>query len=354
MNHKRKICFVTPTLQMGGMERVVSLLSNHAAKNGYDVYIICLMNKKSYYYLDDRVNVLEPAFEYKKGLLNKTKVFYHVSSCLFNVRPSVVLSFSEVFNPLSIISAKLANVPVYISDRSNPKKKLSFLTQRLRKFTYPLAKGIISQTELAKIISLNKGYNNNITVIPNPLREINDNIKRIKEPIIISVGRLVPTKNYKELIDIFFEIENEKNWQLWILGDGPDRDDLQEHINKLKLNDRVTLFGAVKDVDSYLSKASIFAFPSISEGFPNALSEAIAYPLPCIAYDCPAGPADLIKNEENGFLIPINDRGSFKIHLEKLMIDSALRRDLVINYQLHRDKYHIKSISEMYLSFITN
>src|SRR5690606_481599 len=102
------------------------------------------------------------------------------------------------------------------------------------------------------------------------------------------------------------------------------------------------------------SKASIFAFPSISEGFPNALSEAIAYPLPCIAYDCPAGPADLIKNEENGFLIPINDRGSFKIHLEKLMIDSALRRYLIINYQLHRDKYHIKSISEMYLSFITN
>ena len=47
MNDKRKICFVTPPLQMGGMERVVSLLSNHAAKNGYNVYIICLMNKKS-------------------------------------------------------------------------------------------------------------------------------------------------------------------------------------------------------------------------------------------------------------------------------------------------------------------
>jgi len=354
MNHKRKICFVTPTLQMGGMERVVSLLSNHAAKNGYDVYIICLINKKSYYYLDDRVNVLEPAFEYKKGLLNKTKVFYHVSSCLFSVRPSVVLSFSEVFNPLSIISAKLANIPVYISDRSNPKKELSLLTQILRKLTYPLAKGMISQTELAKTISLNKGYNNNITVIPNPLREIDDTIERIKGPIIISVGRLVSTKNYKELIDIFFEIEDEKKWQLWILGDGPDRSDLQEHINELKLNDRVKLFGAVKDVDSYLSKASIFAFSSISEGFPNALSEAIAYPLPCIAYDCPAGPADLIKNEENGFLIPIHDRDSFKLHLIKLMRNNLLRESFMSSYKLHRKSYNIDSISERYLNFLLN
>lgn len=354
MNDKGKICFVTPTLQMGGMERVVSLISNYAAHNGYDVYIICLMSKKSYYYLDDRVTVIEPAFKYKKGLLNKTKVFCHVSFCLFSVRPNVVLSFSEVFNPLTIISAKLANIPVYISDRSNPKKELSLLTQRLRKSTYPLAKGMISQTELAKTISLNKGYNNNITVIPNPLREINDTIERIKEPIIISVGRLVSTKNYKELIDIFFEIEDEKKWQLWILGDGPDRSDLQEYINELKLNDRVTLFGAVKDVDSYLSKASIFAFPSISEGFPNALSEAIAYPLPCIAYDCPAGPADLIKNEENGFLIPINDRDSFKLHLNKLMKDDILRNRFTNNYKLHREKYHINNISERYLNFLLN
>ena len=354
MNDKRKICFVIPTLQMGGMERVASLLANYSIRNGFHVYIICLIDKNSYYELDERISIFAPNFEYEKGVLNKLKVLYYLASCLKEIKPNAVLSFSEVFNPLSIISAKLANVPIYISDRSSPDKKLGFFTQSVRKLTYPCAKGMISQTELAKTISLNKGYNNNITVIPNPLREINDTIERIKEPIIISVGRLVSTKNYKELIDIFFEIEDEKKWQLWILGDGPDRSDLQEYINELKLNDRVTLFGAVKDVDSYLSKASIFAFPSISEGFPNALSEAIAYPLPCIAYDCPAGPADLIKNEENGFLIPINDRDSFKLHLNKLMKDDILRNRFTNNYKLHREKYHINNISERYLKFLLN
>ncbi|MGP9596215.1 glycosyltransferase [Psychrobacter sp. AOP29-E1-4] len=352
MSDKKKICFVIPTLQMGGMERVASLLANYSVRNGYYVYIICLIDKNSSYYLDENISIFAPDFEYKKGVLNKLKVLHYLVSCLKEIKPNAVLSFSEVFNPLSIVSAKLANVPIYISDRSSPYKKLSFFTQSVRKLTYPCAKGMISQTELAKTVSLNKGYNDNVVVIANPLREINQKLEPPKEQVIVSVGRLIPTKNFKELIDIFSEVNLEKKWQLWILGDGPDREVLQEQIDNLLLSDCVKLLGAVKDVDNYLSKASIFAFTSISEGFPNALSEAIAYPLPCIAYDCPAGPSDLIKNNKNGFLIPLHDKESFKLHLNKLMNDSFLRSVFVDDYKSHREKYHTNSISKKYLDFL--
>lgn len=353
-NNQQKICFIIPSLQMGGMERVVSLISNYAVRNGYNIYIICLITKDSYYPLEDNIEILTPNFEYRKGFNNKIKVLHYLVSSLKKIKPNTVLSFSESFNPLSIISAKLAHVPIYISDRSSPNVKLDLFTQKMRKLTYPLADGMISQTMLAKNIALNKGYNDNIEVIPNPLKEINQNPEPVDKSIIISVGRLIPTKNFKELIDIFSEIKSEKEWQLWIIGDGPDKNSLQEYINKLSLNEKVKLLGAVTDVDRYLSKGSIFAFTSISEGFPNALSEAIASPLPCIAYDCPAGPSDLITNNENGFLIPLHDKDSFKLYLDKLMRDEVLRGRLTNDYNLHREKYNIDSISKKYLDFLLN
>ena len=60
------------------------------------------------------------------------------------------------------------------------------------------------------------------------------------------------------------------------------------------------MLGAVDDVDKWLARASIFAFSSISEGFPNALIEAMAAGLPCVSFDCDAGPRDIIKNKING------------------------------------------------------
>ncbi|WP_180079748.1 glycosyltransferase [Acinetobacter sp. YH12058] len=352
MNREKKICFIVPTLKMGGMERVISLLSNYAVGKGYCLYIVCLVSKDSFYYIDSNVHIVEPNFKYKKGFLNKMKLFYYLVKSLKQIKPNVVLSFSEVFNPFSIVCSKLAGIPIFISDRSSPNKKLGFITQLLRKIIYPFANGMISQTELARKNSLKKNYNHNITVIPNPLREIENIYIKNKSNIIISVGRLIPIKNFKELIDIFYEVDIEKNWELWIIGDGPDKELLQNYINSLMINDRVKLIGAVKNIDSYLAHGSIFCFTSLSEGFPNALSEALAYPLPCIAYNCPAGPADLIQNKKNGFLIPMYEKETYKFYLKELMINPLMRENLIKNYQDHRSKYHINTISEQYISFI--
>ena len=70
---------------------------------------------------------------------------------------------------------------------------------------------------------------------------------------------------------------------------------------------KVKLLGNVSDIDSLYQKVQVFAFSSKSEGFPNALGEAMSAGLASIAYDCPAGPSDLIQHEQNGFLISIGD-----------------------------------------------
>ncbi|HSH51551.1 MAG TPA: glycosyltransferase, partial [Bacteroidales bacterium] len=81
----------------------------------------------------------------------------------------------------------------------------------------------------------------------------------------------------------------------------------------------------VVDIDHYYRKSEIFAFPSLSEGFPNALAEGMKASLACIAYDCVAGPSELIEDGKNGFLVPVGKKNFFKKRLKELMINEKKR-----------------------------
>lgn len=351
VNRMNKLCLVTPNMERGGMQRVLSLIANYAVnERGIKVSIICLKDDVIEYDLDNKIRIFTPPFPYKQGLINKVKTFMFLLYCLFKIKPRRVLSCNEVYNPFAILACRLLNRKIIISDRSNPFKELRKNVQRFRKVCYPLAHGIIAQTQTAKEVALGKGYNKNIVVIPNPLRYINDDYPKLNEKVIITVGRLIKTKNIDELIEIFKELDESRDWELHILGDGLERENLEGIAQTL--NNRIKFFGQVKDVDFYLSKASIFAFTSVSEGFPNALSEAIAYPLPVIAYDCPVGPSDMIENGKNGFLIPLSDKEMFKTQLKRLMNSKELRQQMTYDFNNYRKRYSHKQIIKEYLDFI--
>ena len=352
MGSKGKICIVVPTLGVGGMERVASLLMNHANILAYDVHLVCLIGEEVGFCLNPTIVVHKPKFKYKKGLLGKLKVFLYLTKILRSVRPDTVLSFSEVFNPLSIICARIAQVPIFISDRSNPYINHRSTIRVLRRLIYPLSRGMISQTNTAKNLAIQRKYNKNITVIPNPLRDVVDSPSIKKEKVVVSVGRLVPSKNFLSLIDIFLTADVSNSWELWILGEGPEREKIEEKIKMLKVSSRVKLKGSVENVDYFLSKSSIFAYASVSEGFPNALSEALASPLPCVAYDCPVGPSDLIINNVNGYLVPLHNDVGFVECLRRLMSDESERERFTMEYLKHRKRYHAENICKKYLDFI--
>lgn len=351
------ICFITPSLEKGGMERVLVELANYGVNSGYDISIIAILpNRDIAYELDPRVNYISPSYGYSKGMSFKIHSVIFLKGTIKRISPDVCLSFSETFNPLSIIACKLNKIPIYISDRSNPAKSVSFYKNELKKRLYPLANGIIAQTKFAKDIFQKRKLNQNILVIPNPLRKVAE--KQTGQPktekkVVISVGRLVPSKNFTRLIHMFQKVYT-LGWELWILGEGQEFNVLQEVIEKLNLVGIVKLLGQTDDVDQYLAVADIFAFTSLSEGFPNALSEAMAIPLPCIAFDCPAGPSDIIKNEINGFLIPVGDEELYLERLKSLMSDHKLRSRFAQEAYLNRQKFSVDNTSKQYFKFITN
>ena len=175
---------------------------------------------------------------------------------------------------------------------------------------YPFAKGIIFQTQMAKSFFpeyiQKKGF-----VLQNPVdssRIPNPYIGKRKK-VFAAVGRLEPQKNFPMLIKAFSEFhKEEKDYKLVIYGEGRERINIENLIKELHLENFVSLPGRNKDVLNCINDCAAFILSSDYEGMPNALIEAMCMGMPVISTDCPSGgPKEIIENEKNGLLIPVND-----------------------------------------------
>ena len=110
--------------------------------------------------------------------------------------------------------------------------------------------------------------------------------------------------------------------------------------------------GYQKDIDRYLAMSKIFAFSSIVEGYPNALIEAMAIPLPSVSFSCDFGPSEIIRDGKNGFLVKVGDIETFASKLQELIDKPALRETLQSESYKIRKENDINVIAPMYLEFI--
>ena len=108
-----------------------------------------------------------------------------------------------------------------------------------------------------------------------------------------------------------------------------------------------------KNVDDYLNRASIFVFPSSSEGFPNVIGEAMAAGLPVVSYDCMAGPSDMVEEGKNGYLVPVFDDEAMKARLVELMCNEPLREKMGNYAQQSIMKFDKDEICQRFYKFIT-
>ena len=149
----------------------------------------------------------------------------------------------------------------------------------------------------------------NVTVIPNPCMLDNCQLSTIHSQFpktVLAVGRLHEQKGFDLLLQAWKPIEKTySDWSLRIVGEGPKRAELEAQIESQGLK-RVVLAGATNNVLDEYEAASIFVLSSRYEGLPLALIEAMWSGLPCIAFDCPQGPAELLA-ENRGWLVPDGD-----------------------------------------------
>lgn len=333
----------------------MSELANFWVEQGHEIHLVVLSTHPDFYKTSDKIIIHRLGFKNInkiQRLLSEITSFFRLRKVLKKEKPDSVLVFQTKYNILTILAALFTKIPVFVSDRNNPKLKKPFFINLMRKICYPLAAGAVAQTNEAKDFLINEIKCKNAETIPNPIKEIILS-QTDKEKIILNVGRLVWEKGQKYLINAFAKI-NAQDWKLVILGDGPMMNDLKQQVVSLNLQDRVFLNGATPNVDLWLSKASIFAFSSVSEGFPNALAEAMCAGLPCVSFDCSTGPKDLITDRKNGFLVPSGDENLFADRIQELASNSDLRESLGAEAKKLREQLDADIIAEKYLNFITN
>jgi len=360
--NKEKICLVIPSLHAGGMERVMSELAGcFCQKHNTEIHLVMYgMMPEIFYPLPQNLIIHQPdwKFDNTKRKWNTIKRMFYLRRTIKMIDPISILSFGEYWNSLVLLSLTGLSYPTYVSDRSQPNKRIGILQNQLRKWLYPKTTGVVAQTTVAKETYLNQFHHSNIQVIGNPIRRIEAHIDHTdKENIVLTVGRLIASKHHDLLIDIFLKTGN-PSWKLVIAGGNAIQqkgmEQLSTKIKELHAEEQVILTGNISNVDDYYLKSKIFAFTSSSEGFPNVIGEAMSAGLPVVAFDCIAGPAEMIEDGDNGFLIPLFDAEKFEQKLTLLMTDESQRNNMGLSASLSIEKFSVSSIGEKYYSFITS
>jgi GalNAc-alpha-(1->4)-GalNAc-alpha-(1->3)-diNAcBac-PP-undecaprenol alpha-1,4-N-acetyl-D-galactosaminyltransferase len=359
MENKR-VCFVIHSLLAGGMERVMSEIVNYFSQTKkYEVHLVLYGIKREIFYpIAKDIIVHKPNFEFdnSKRTLSTLKTIRFLRNKIKEINPIFVLSFGERWNSLVLLSLLGTSIPVFVSDRSQPDKPLGFKDDFLRRKLYPSAKGIIVQTNKALEIYKQMYNHSNFKVIGNPIRPICET-EIEKENYILMVGRYIKSKQQNKLIEIFSKLEA-TNWKLVLLGydhlQQKNQSEWEKLVTDLNVSDRVLFTGKQADVEYYYAISKIFAFTSNSEGFPNVIGEAMSAGLPVVSYDCIAGPSDLITDNENGFLIPLNDDNLFVEKLQYLINNPTERILLGERAKKSIQQFELNYICEQFEEFVTS
>ena len=306
---QKKLTIILENLAGGGAERNLTILMNHLAEADWGIDLVLV--KKEGKFLEN----LSPKIKVH-GLHARNLIFSLLPLIKYIKRnqPPIVISSLDLMNLITIIAVRIAGVGTKSIIRvanSISKQVRTPIKKRLEKLLltliYPLADQIVIVSKDAAF-DLSKYANiplEKIKVIYNPVISP-DLIKKTQDipshpwfenqsiPVILAVGRLNQQKNFSRLIRVFRKVRDQMETRLLILGEGEEREKLNDLIRLLGLEKDVDMHGFVANPYSYLSNASVFALSSNYEGLPTVLIEALACGCPVVSVDCPSGPSEIL------------------------------------------------------------
>lgn len=351
---KKGILFVYDALRIGGCERVITVLAKSFASKGIPVTI--LMIKKDIIEFDVPENVTVKTFkDYPQKILksveglsiylklqwsklaNKVLALHKpwqdkykdtlearagmwriysrycgfMKACFDDYKEYIVISFMDNPNFATLLTSKHCSNTVIVSERSHPDRDdIQIYFRKYRNKLYSRADLCVFQLDGARSYFPARVQSKSV-VIENPITQVlPEPHKGPRRKEIITFCRLDDVqKNLTGLINAFEKIhERFPEYNLAIYGKGAHQDYLQEHINSLKLSNRVELRPYDSKVHDIVKDAAMFVSFANYEGLSNSMLEAMAIGMPVICSDCPPGGARLmITHGENGLLVPVGD-----------------------------------------------
>ena len=299
-----KILIIAPCLAMGGIERASSNTANGLSELGAKVYFLSLFKKEAFFKLNEGIEIIEPQ-GFNKTKLSLFKSILWIRKEIKRVNPEHILVFNKFYGAITALALLGTKYPYFLSERSSPLFVWRQPMRAINKFAFSIKppKGVIAQTNIAAEYQRKYFKKTEVIVIPNSVREVQlfPEIKR--EKVILAVGRLNDhLKGFDLLIESFAKLKNQ-DWELHIAGGDEEGEALKEQAERLEVINRIKFLGKVKEIDKCYAYAGMFVIPSRSEGFPNALAEAMGAGCCCVAFDFVAGPRDIIVDGISGLIV---------------------------------------------------
>lgn len=351
---------IAGTRHSGGMERVLANKANWLVQHGYEVMIVTTdqQGEPPFFALDKRISCYDLGIGYEenngKSFLNKL-IHYPIKQFRHKKRLNTLL---QQLKPDITISMMCNDVSFLPKMKDGSKKILEIHFSKYKRLQYG-RKGIWRIADIYRskqeekqvrrfhrfvvLTDEDKGYWGNlpnIEVIPNARTYNPTTTAMLNTKRVIAVGRYTHQKGFERLIEAWNLIcRQHPDWHLDIIGDGEDRPKLQELIEHYNIESHITLYPPTKNMDAVYQGASIVAMSSRYEGLPMILLEAQAYGLPIVSFACKCGPADVVTEGVDGFLVPEGDVESLASKLTTVIEDDALRQQMGRAARIASERY---------------
>ncbi len=335
---QKKILYITNQVcGPGGLERVLSIKASYFAENmDYEVHILTLNQYDSplFYGFSDKIifhdiiaqrSSFKYFLEYKRG----------INQIANKVCPDIVCVCDDGLKGLFVPLYLKKRMPI-IYERHTVKKvfESSGTSNFINKLKYGL-KNMLADWGSKRfdkfIVLTNQNANEwpkaDVGIISNPISFYTSNPSSLKNKKVISVGTMSHVKGFDLLLKAWqIVIDKHPDWELEIYGKPLLRDELSQLSQKLGIESNVKLNDPVVNIEDEYKQASLYVLSSRFEGFGMVLIEAMACGLPCVSFDCPFGPADIITDKEDGYLVSPNDINLLSEKIISLIEDEATRQ----------------------------
>jgi GalNAc-alpha-(1->4)-GalNAc-alpha-(1->3)-diNAcBac-PP-undecaprenol alpha-1,4-N-acetyl-D-galactosaminyltransferase len=349
----QRLTIVIHSLTGGGSEHAAAAMASHWAEAGGDVGLLTLDSIEN-----DRIEVSTKVKRVGLGVMGDSNGIWAaikanrwrvqtLRDALVNSAPDRVISLTDRTNVLTLLAARGTNIPIVVSERVDVRHhRIGRVWEWLRKRTYPRTCAIVVQTE--GIASAVQSFVRSVPihVIPNSVVQVPNEIANQTLDLssarnwFVAVGRLVDQKGFDRLIAAFADVSPAcPDWNLVIVGDGPERTRLSDTISQHGLEDRVLLPGWIESPWPSFPESSVAVLPSRYEGFPNVLLEAMSRGLAPIAFNCESGPSEIIRPNVDGLLVDEGDIAGLSAAMQSLANDSALRASLAASATSVNDRF---------------